>query len=229
LRSFKYKTKHFMQKYSQNNEQEIINDYFRTTPPIHKTFLDIGAHDGVTLSNTYALFLSGWVGALVEASPKAFKRLMGNYIKGTPENVDVTKIDIINVALGAIFGVMDFNESGEILGTGDTALVSTFHQSEIDRFKSITQYEKVPVNVVTWEHFLAASKYKKFDFVSIDIEGSEMEILPHMDFTAMETMLVCIEWNGNHVLRGEYEAILSKHGLINLIHTNAENLIYAKQ
>jgi hypothetical protein len=58
--------------YSQHGEQEVILKYFAGT---QGTFLDIGANDGVTFSNTYALQLMGWRGVLVDASPVAAARL----------------------------------------------------------------------------------------------------------------------------------------------------------
>ena len=41
-------------RYSQNNEQDIILQYFGNRKGF---FLDIGANDGITLSNTYALLI----------------------------------------------------------------------------------------------------------------------------------------------------------------------------
>ena len=58
--------------FSQNNEQQIIANYFGN---FKGTFADIGANNGVTLSNTYALSLAGWYGLCVEPAPSAFDRL----------------------------------------------------------------------------------------------------------------------------------------------------------
>ena len=63
-------------KYSQNNEEEVILNYFDGKIG---TFLDVGANDGVTLSNTRALAERGWRGVLIEPSPKAFALLKENY------------------------------------------------------------------------------------------------------------------------------------------------------
>ena len=42
---------------SQNNEEALVKQYFGTK---HGTFIDIGANDGITLSNTYAAAQRGW-------------------------------------------------------------------------------------------------------------------------------------------------------------------------
>jgi len=58
-----------MKIYSQNLEQNYILEYFKDR---RGTFIDIGANDGLTLSNTRALVELGWRGVFVEPSPMAF-------------------------------------------------------------------------------------------------------------------------------------------------------------
>jgi hypothetical protein len=58
-------------KYSQNNEQEIILNFFNGRIG---RYLDIGAFDGVAASNTLALAELGWQGTVIEPSPWVFKR-----------------------------------------------------------------------------------------------------------------------------------------------------------
>jgi FkbM family methyltransferase len=200
-------------RYSQNNEQEIILEYLRGQVG---TFLDLGANDGVTLSNTRALAEIGWSGVLIEASPKAFKRLQANY-------PDPTKYHLYNFAIGSFNGIVEFNESGSLLGNDDVALVSTLNESEMNRFKKVVHYEKVEAKCLTWETFIHGCPVKHFDFVSMDIEGNELEVLPFMDLS--KTYLLVIEWNGRYDLKAEYEKYLKG---FTLIHTNGENLIYGR-
>jgi FkbM family methyltransferase len=199
--------------YSQNSEQDIILNYFQS---YKGTFLDLGANDGITFSNTRALAEKGWTGVLVDASPKAFKKLEENYRN---------KIDfhLYNIALGRKNGILTFNESGPLIGSDDVALVSTFNQHEMDRFKSAVQYEEIEAKCLTWLAFLAGCPIKDFDFISMDIEGNEMDVLPYMDLT--NTRMICIEFNGNEELKREYEKYLFG---FQLIYTSGENLIYAR-
>jgi FkbM family methyltransferase len=199
--------------YSQNSEQDIILNYFQS----HKgTFIDLGSNDGITFSNTRALAESGWSGVLIDASPKAFQKLQENY---------KNKIDfhLYNIAIGRTNGIAKFHESGPLIGTDDVALVSTFHQHEMDRFKTAVQYEEIEAKCLTWSAFLAGCPIKDFDFISIDIEGNEMDVLPFIDLT--NTKMICIEYNGNEELQREYEKYLFG---FKLIYTSGENLIYAR-
>jgi FkbM family methyltransferase len=198
--------------YSQNSEQDIILNYFGDRKG---TFLDLGANDGITLSNTRALADLGWTGVLVDASPKAFKKLQENY--PNPDS------HLYNIALSHKNGVLKFKESGTLLNSGDVALVSSFHDSEIERFKSTVEYEEIEAKCLTWKAFMQGCPIKDFDFISMDIEGSELDVLPHMDLS--NTAMICIEWNSKEDLKREYEKYL--YGF-KLIYTSAENLIYVR-
>ena len=61
-----------MNHYSQNNEDIIIQNYFKD---FTGRLLSIGENDGVTLSNVRALIEKGWQGDLVEPSPSAYSML----------------------------------------------------------------------------------------------------------------------------------------------------------
>src|ERR1700743_573350 len=104
--------------YSQNNEESIILEYFKGNKGF---FLDLGANDGKTLSNSLALVERGWQGGGVEASPLACDRLE----KLHGRRKDEVGVQVLNVAVGSYDGDIELNESGELLGTGDVSLVSS--------------------------------------------------------------------------------------------------------
>lgn len=64
-----------MTRYSQNDEQDVILRFFNGRKG---TFLDIGAFDGVTFSNTRALLELGWSGTMIEPDPRNVVKLMDN-------------------------------------------------------------------------------------------------------------------------------------------------------
>lgn len=199
--------------HSQNREEEIILKYFDGQTG---SFLDCGSNDGITFSNTRALAERGWKGVLIEPSPKAYAKLKELYSghKG---------FYLYNFAIGNKNGKDFLQESGALCSASDVGLVSTFHPHEMDRFKTTVKYEPTEVRMFKWKTFLNRLTIKEFDFISMDVEGDELQILPDMDLS--KTRMICLEWNGKHELKTEYEKYLTG---FNLIYTSGENLIYAR-
>lgn len=207
-----------MLKYqSQNNETEIVLNYFGKKKG---TVLEIGSNDGKTLSNSYDLIKMGWKSTLVEPSSvyQDLERLhSGN-----------SKVETFNVAIGKENGELTFYESGaHIIGGEDRALVSTADKEELKRWIEVEFTEK-KVPVITFNDLLEQSKHKTFDYISIDVEGLEMEILPQINFKAIGCSCLCIEWNGKRELARQYTEYCRPFGLKE-IHRNTENLIFAIQ
>lgn len=199
--------------YTQNKEQDAILNYFGDHIG---TFLDLGANNGITFSNTRALAERGWKGVLIEPAPTSFAQLKELY-------KDNKGIYTYNYAISDRNGNKVLLTSGTLLKNGDVELVSTFHPSEMERFKSVVTYNPVDVKCFTWNTARNRWKIKQFDMISIDVEGSEMEILPHMDLS--EVKMLVIEWNGKPELKTEYEKHLDG---FKLIYTSGENLIYVR-
>lgn len=202
-----------MERYSQSLEQDYILNYFGDHVG---TFLDIGCNDCVTFSNTRALSLKGWRGVFIDPSPKAMERCktLYNGYKG---------YYFYPVAISSHNGKAILQESGPLCSAHDVGLVSTFHQAEVDRFKRTVKYEPIEVKTFKWKTFYNRLRIKEFDFVAIDVEGDEMNILPYIDLS--KTKAVCIEWNSKPELKTEYDKYLEG---FKVIYTSGENLIYAR-
>lgn len=199
--------------YSQSNEEQIILEYFKGYVG---TFCDIGSNDGITFSNTRALAERGWRGVLIDCDPEAFAKLEKLYL-------EYKGLYTYNYAISDYNGKKILQKSDSLLKNGDTGLVSTFNASEMERFKSVVKYTPIEVQCYTWRTALNRWAIQEFDMISIDVEGSEMQILPDMDLT--KTKLLCIEHNGRQDLKTAYEKYLEG---FKLIYTSAENLIYVR-
>lgn len=199
--------------YSQNKEEQVILDYFGSKVG---NFIDCGANDGITFSNTKALAERGWQGVLVEASPAAFERLKENYkgLKG---------FYLYNYALAGHNGQIILHESGPLINGNDVALVSTAVPAEMERFKKVVTYNAVKVPCFRWRTFLNRLKIKEFDFISIDIEGLDAVVLEQIDLTNVKC--VCVEWNSIPANKKQFEKLLQG---FKLIYTSGENLIFAR-
>jgi hypothetical protein len=83
--------------YSNFGEDDIIRNLLGKIALRHRFAVDIGAGDGETMSNSYALFASGWEGLAAEWDGPKFARLAYRYagfpgarlarVRVTPENV----------------------------------------------------------------------------------------------------------------------------------------------
>jgi len=65
-------------RYSQNNEQEIIENFFKRqeNEGSDLVLLSIGENDGKTLSNSLACIERGWRATLVEPSKRHLKKCL---------------------------------------------------------------------------------------------------------------------------------------------------------
>lgn len=65
--------------FSQNGEDGIIDLIFSRLEINNGTFIEFGAHDGTTFSNSRNLFLKGWKGMFIEADENRFNTLRNTY------------------------------------------------------------------------------------------------------------------------------------------------------
>jgi len=201
-----------MMRYSQNNEQDHILNYFGDQIG---TALDLGANDSVTFSNSRALILKGWSGVLVDASLEACNRARFH----SQGRIDV---EVHNVAIADRDGWVTLHESGPHATPGDTALLSSIIEAETVRWKPTTEFTTKTVPCLTVASLLARSQFKAFEFITIDVEGMDLCALEQLDLTALGTRMVIVEVNDRDPL--PYLDHCAKHGLVLLTRT-PENLI----
>jgi len=145
-------------------------------------FVEFGATDGIYLSNTYVLEkIFGWDGLLVEPAQIWRERLIQN------RN---SKIDFRCV----------FDETGKkiIFNESENAVYSTIDQfSEMDihkrkRIQGINySVDTVTLNDLLIEHGAPSL----IDYLSIDTEGSEFQILQAVNFNHWSFKVITVEHN----------------------------------
>lgn len=200
--------------YSQNNEEQVILNYFGDKKG---HLLDLGANDGITFSNSLRAIQKGWTADLIEASPGTFKKLQEQH-KGNDD------VKCHNVAVSNVDGRIKFWESGSLLGGDDKSLVSTCNQKELARWPNV-EFKEIDVDSVTFSGLLNLTKKRKFDLITMDIEGVDWIVLNQMDLNALECKMIIVETNGKETLK--YVNYCRQFGFQTLT-TNAENLIMVK-
>ena len=164
------------------------------------TFIEAGALDGYTQSNTYWLERQGWSGVLVEAIPalaaKAQRRRPRSRVFNCALVADAQPGDTITVTYGDLMSVVSEAEG------------STGHASQGAATAGSEVYE-VTVPARTLTSVLDEANVAAVDLLVLDIEGLELEVLRGLDFDKHPVQLILIEMLDMNALRPAFDEFLA--------------------
>jgi len=147
-------------------------------------FVEVGATDGVLLSNTYLLEKEfGWTGICLEPNPVFFERLQNHRSCIVSDQcVSGETGKTINVIFAGAYG-------------GDEAYQSEdMHYDKRQAYKNIGQIK--PLTTISLHDILVQHNApQNIDYISIDTEGSEYEILSAFPFESWNIRLITVEHN----------------------------------
>lgn len=148
-----------------------------------RSFIDVGANDGISCSNTALAALRGARGLCFEPNPAAYLRL-ANFYRLTP------RIDCIAQGLSDTAGSVDLRCDGllsAMTATEDvalTALLADFNQPDAPVIR-------VPVDRLgVW--FDRRQEFQRCDLLSIDVEGHELNVLRGIDWDRLPRPARCV-------------------------------------
>lgn len=162
--------------YSQNTEDLVIEALLGEV----NSFIDIGANDGITLSNSYYFTQRGARGLCFEPVSLSYRKLLLYHLFNP-------KVKCINEALS------DEDKLATVCVKGYEGLESSIETAQ-KKTESKNFVKKERVKARSLSHWIR--KYPSFqtpDFVSIDAEGHEAEILEGVDFKILKTKCFIIE------------------------------------
>jgi FkbM family methyltransferase len=169
--------------YSQQGEDILLDRFFGSKST--GFFVDIGAFDGIHLSNSYAFELRGWSGICVEAAPDYYRLC----VKNRPRS---RCVHAACVAQGQ--GMIEFQlERGGLfssLKTDPKFVAETFARMKVSfgGFQTI-RVPAAPLNAVL------EGETRPIDFLSIDVEGTELDVLAGVDLDRFNPRLLLLEAN----------------------------------
>lgn len=174
--------------YSQFGQDNYLNEQIFHNKK-NGVFVDIGAYDGRTLSNT--LFFEkelGWTGICVEPNPIPYEKL-----------VKERSCICVNGCVTDTPGEMPFMKLSnypEML----SGLVSKYDPRHLDRIKSESTIdgattEIIQVKCYVLNDLLKQNKIDHIDYLSIDTEGGELDILKSIDFNQVDIDIIDVENN----------------------------------
>lgn len=179
--------------YSQWGQDEYIyNNFFKNKK--NGYFLEIGADDGLRFSNC-AFFEKelGWNGIAVEARKDAFNNLIKNrncicLNKVLSDKIEETKfLELKGYGIG-LSGIIDKYDERHI-NRINNEIKNPNHKSK----------EIITVKTEKLNDILDNYDVINIDFLSIDTEGSEIDILKTLDFNKYNINVITIEDNYNDI------------------------------
>jgi FkbM family methyltransferase len=165
-------------------------------------FIEIGASDGIILSNTYLLETKyKWKGICCEPIPKNFKKLVQN----RPNSICYSE---------AVYNDSGLSVTFDIANDGD--MLSGISKN-IDKYRSVVDANKTIIDVQTISLLDVLDKANApsfIEYMSLDTEGSEFEILKSFDFGRYIFGLIDVEHNYVEPRRTEIKNLLLSKGYI---------------
>lgn len=204
--------------HSQGGEDRVLSRLF---PARSGAYVDVGAYDPTEFSNTRHFYDLGWSGINIEPIPGRCGRIRA----ARPR--DVT----LNVGIAGAAGSLRFYEM-------DPPTLSTFSEEEAERCAKFPGHRIVATHVVpvrTLRDVLAEhASGVRIDFLSIDTEGLEEEVLGSNDWARFRPVAVLVEHRRYHPAglegsaTGRWEPFLLQQGYV-FATSNPVNALYVRR
>ncbi len=169
--------------YAQCGEDLVIDKFFKGKTS--GVYIDIGANDPVRFSNTKRFYDKGWTGVNIEPNPY----LIEKFLVARPKDKNIN----MGVAL----------EKSDLLFYiffPDT--LSTFSKVQMEEYKNAGFHlvETRTVPVVPLEELIDNElNGKTIDFISIDTENFDLEVLQSLNLLKNKPSLIMVEGNDKRI------------------------------
>jgi len=223
-RYFKAKYLDTKKSYAHDGEDEKILELLGKV----NTFIDIGANDGLSSSNTLFFALRGATGVCLEPVNNIFQRLQMLYRFNN-------RVTCLN------YGISDNDTETEIVTSG---LLSYLPDTQdLEHRELVGQHfdhslKKETIRLITFDSLARIVELPQvIDLLDIDVEGHELQVLRSIDFNSYSFRLIILETHTfnehgevvwTHRDLSEMEAILGRHGY-KCVFKSSANTFYMRQ
>ena len=166
---FRYKLFYKRKNYSQFNEDLFLVDFFHNKKK--GKFVDLGAFHPIRYNNTHLLYKKGWSGTNIDLNPVAID--MFNIARNRDINICALMSEKSNI------------EKNVYYEHGFSAVNSLVLTKEL---KKVLKKVKI-MKTKTFDDLVNHD----FDFLNIDLEGHDYEVLRTINLTKYKPSLICIE------------------------------------
>jgi FkbM family methyltransferase len=167
--------------YSQLGEDQIVDHFFSCVVPTQNgNYADVGCHHPKKFSNTYALYMKGWSGVCIDADIE----LKDLYQAHRPNDIFVPS------GVGRNSDILTYYMF-------ENAAANTLDPKIKDEFLKkgwrLVGEKQVPVQRL--DYILKQHFDKPIDYLNIDVEGLDYEVLDTFDFSECLPKLISVETN----------------------------------
>ena len=219
LSLLKKKFKSKKKSYSFGSVDLLIAYYFKNKDK--GIYLDVGCQHPISNNNTYLLYEKGWSGINIDLDAKSIQ--LFNLARSRDVNINAA--------------VSSGNFTKDLFFYLDKSAINTIEKKIAD-FQSAVVKEVRSVETETLNDILTDNLINKIDYLNIDVEGHEIDVLNGFDINRFSPEIVSIEFldltmkklefrnnNLNNVLDSDIFKYMTKNGY-GLINWNHADLIF---
>ena len=168
----------YKKSYSESFGEDLFVDYFFQQKK-KGLYVDIGCNLPKSRSLTYLLYKRGWIGVKVDISPRSIK--LNNYIRSRDHNLNVSVGNTENITDAYIF----YDNCS--MNTVDKKF-KEYTKKSVNKEPTTLRLEQLRLNTILQNH-----EINKIDYLNIDVEGNEENVLDGFAIKKYSPELVSIE------------------------------------
>lgn len=178
------------------NLEKIYIEYFGKFVN-NKSFVEVGAYDGESVSNTSFLADSGWRGYYIEPVHSSYIKCVERHLRN---NVIVS-----NLAIGVSEGIQNIYSNGIL-----SSLDEEHARLGVSKF-NYPEYTKDVCYQIRMDTYLKNYNVPyDFDLLVVDVEGKEHEVFYSFDLNKWTPRMMIVELVDDHEYFQENSKIISK-------------------
>ena len=204
--------------YSYGGIDSVVNDIFKNQK--NGFYVDVGAQHPIKNNNTYLLHKKGWEGINIDLDQKNINLF------------NVSRKNDCNICAA----ISSLEKDANLYYYHEGSPINTLSREVADRQKAIIK-ETRAIRTKTLTSILENSKFKnkEIDFLSIDVEGVELEVLQGLNLNIYKPKIIVVELldldskkleiknlNINNVINSEIYKYIEKNNytMINWLHSD---------
>ena len=168
--------------YSQEGEDLVLSRALRNKT--HGYYIDVGAFHPKKFSNTYLFYKRGWRGINIDATPGS----MDEFRRVRPGDIN------IETAISDQEREISFHEYTNPVYNGIDPAPPSVRETEGLEYLGTRRARTTTLANVLEQHLPPA---QPIDFLSVDVEGHEMNVLRSNDWSRFRPVYVCVEERGS--------------------------------